>query len=84
MNLNYGLRYALIDEEQAKQFAYGITGEMISQYVAEHEEEFIAWQKVERIKKFVKSYLMGNSKMNMQQRLELLQQLQEKEVFMNE
>ncbi len=78
MNKSYELRYAIIDEEQAEEFSYGITKELISQYVLEHQEEFEVWQKIERIKEFVKKCLLGNNEIDIKQRIELLQQLQSK------
>lgn len=42
------LRNTRISEEQAKQFAYEITAEMINSYVNEHQSEYEEWLKKEK------------------------------------
>lgn len=44
------LKNAELSDEQVREFAYGITAEMVMTYVNEHQEEYEEWLKKEKNK----------------------------------
>lgn len=57
MKTNYELLYSILDEEQIKEFSYGITDEIVCNYLQEHQEEFEVWKNTEDLKTIIKQGL---------------------------
>lgn len=57
MKTNYELLYSILDNEQIKEFSYGITDEIVSNYLQEHQEEFELWKNTEDLKSIIKQGL---------------------------
>lgn len=69
------LKYCTLDKEQVKEFAYNITGEIIDDYVKEHQEEFEKWKSEEYLKKIVNEAVGIKRPININERIKLIQSL---------
>lgn len=73
--MEYELEYSLIDKEQAKEFSYNITGEIINDYIKTHQEEFNKWKDLEYLKDIIKKAMNIKLPVNIKNRMILIKTL---------
>ena len=73
MNKYYELEYAVINDEQAEQFSYNLTADIINKYVLEHKEEFKKWKQQEKLKQIIDKVIPINRKFTIKERKKIIQ-----------
>ena len=72
MNKHYELKYAVISDEQAEQFSYNITADIINRYVLEHKEDFKKWKQQERLRQIINKVIPINRKFSIEERKRII------------